>query len=121
MLPLRPVYSQDDEYGRYLASLVPLRLRSLPHIGTKNVTFLEAEEFLGLEETKPEKFVRCLPGEGSVDVASVGLADVLRRTELESIFERFPHAREGFPLVWLKNLLAASAKTQRYLCAWYRA
>src|SRR5690242_8476949 len=73
---VRPTFLQDDDYGRYLDSLVPPRLRSIPHIGTKNVMFYEAEELLGLREGRPEKFVQCLSQEGSVSVASGELAEI---------------------------------------------
>src|SRR5262245_49287025 len=33
MPAVRPAHFQDDNYGRYLDSLVPPRLRSVPHIG----------------------------------------------------------------------------------------
>jgi len=117
---IRPAHFQDNEYGRYLASLVPHRLRSIPHIGTKNVMFLDAEEVLGLSDSKPEKFVRCLPKEGTVDVASTQLAELLRNTELQHLFGLFPQAREAFPFAWLKTLLHVPATSQRYLCAWYQ-
>lgn len=118
---LRPAQFQDDDYGRYLRTRVPPRLRSLPHIGTKNIMFYEAEELLGLSEGKPAKVVHCLPDEGSVSVASVQLTELLSRTELPQLFARFPKARDAFPFDWLRALLVVPAPAPRFLCAWYQA
>jgi hypothetical protein len=82
--------------------------------------FLDAEEVLGLGDSKPEKFVKCLPKEGTVDVASTQLAELLRKTELQQLFALFPQAREAFPFEWLKTLLQIPATSRRYLCAWYQ-
>jgi hypothetical protein len=114
-----PVEPPTDDYGRYLGSMVPARLRSVPHIGTKNVIFEEAEYLLGLGEPHPEKYVRCLEGEGSVKVASAALVEVLRANGPDELLRRFPEAWHELPLEWLRSLLIAPAKEQRYLCSWF--
>ena len=116
-----PVEAPIDDYGRYLASLVPARLRSVPHIGTKNILFSEAEELLGLEldEARPEQYVQCLEGEGSVQVASAALVELLRAHEPHELLRRFPEAWHALPLEWLRSLLFAPAPERRYLCSWY--
>ena len=116
--PVPPVYTPADDYGRYLDSRVPSRLRSVPHVGTKNVSFLEAEELLSLHSTHPEKYVRCLPDEGVVDVASARLVEILRSYELEELYWEFPNARGEFPFDWLKALVLSPSSSPRYLCAW---
>lgn len=117
---VKPVFVQDDDYGHYLDSVVPDRLRGLPHLGTKNITFLDAEEALQLDDSPPELFVQCLPGEGVVDVATALVVETLTGNTPEHLRQRFPEA-EDFPLEWLRELLLAfPGSGRRYLCAWFR-
>jgi hypothetical protein len=118
---VKPLFPQDDDYGRYLRSVVPARLRSLPHIGTKNVSFADADDLLGLDDARPEMFVECLHGEGIVDVASSQLVAILRTLEPEELKRRFPQATPELPLEWFRALLFAPSSSQRFLCAWLRA
>jgi hypothetical protein len=116
--PKSPVHLQADKYGQYLYSLVPQRLRSLPHMGAKNVFFSDAENLLQLGNTRPEKYVACLAGEGCVEVASARLVETLKKYEARKLRQRFPEASEAIPLEWLRALLFASSG-RRYLCAWF--
>jgi hypothetical protein len=118
---IRSIAPPDDDYGRYLESLVPPGLRSLPHVGTKNVSFSDAEELLGLADTHPEKFVQCLPDEGIVDVASKPLVEIVREREPEELQRQFPDAWQALPLEWLSALLRVPAPSKRFLCVWLRA
>ncbi len=118
--PRPPIVVPDDVYGRYLDSLVPAQLRSLPHVGTKNVSFDEAEDLLELDGTRPEKFVQCLPGEGAVDVASAELVSILLENNRAALRANFQAAWDALPLDWMRTLLRSKPRERRYLCAWYR-
>lgn len=118
---VKPIHAQLDDYDRYLRGLVPTRLRSLPHIGTKNVSFADVTELLSLEEVRPEKYVKCLPGEGIVDVACTRLVELLRAHEADELKRRFPEASQACPFEWLRALLLVPSADRRFLCAWLRA
>jgi len=117
--PIKALFPQYDDYGRYLRSLVPAGLKSLPHIGTKNVLFSDADEPLGLDDAQPERFVQCLPGEGAVVVASAQLVEIIRAHTPEELQRRFPDAAQDIPFEWFSGLLRAPSSSRRFLCAWY--
>lgn len=94
------------------------RLKSLPHIGTKNVSVSEAHHLLDLGKFQPEKFVLCLPDEGVVEVASTQLVELIQTHEADELQQRFPEASEEVPFEWFRTLLLAPASSRRFLCAW---